>query len=156
MARHLNPDASAADIIRALKESATRPAGSGWSPDLGWGIINAGAAIDAVRAIDRRAPQSTLTGKTRIRKARTATLKWTGADSAPTSLQPSGVDVYEIYRSANRRPYKRFARTRKSSLKVKVKPGSVYRWYTIAIDKAGNREAVPAKPDLSMRVDRHR
>jgi serine protease len=156
MARHLNPDASAADIIRALKESASRPAGSGWNPDLGWGIVDAGAAINAVRAIDRRAPESKLTGKARIKQARTATLKWTGADKAPGALQASGIDVYEVYRSANRRAYKRFARTRKSSLKVKVKPGSVYRWYTIAIDKAGNREAIPAKPDLSMRIDRHR
>ncbi len=154
MARELNPDASAADIIRALKESASRPAGSGWNPSLGWGIVDAGAAMNVVRAIDRRAPQSRLTGKTRIRKARTATLRWTGADPAPGALQPSGVDVYEVYRSANRRAYRRVKRTRKASLKVKVKPGSVYRWYTIAVDKAGNREAVPAKPDLSMRIDR--
>ena len=156
MARHLNPDATAADIIRALKESASRAAGSGWNPDLGWGIINAGAAINAVRAIDRRAPESTLTGRKRIKKARSVTLKWTGADNAPGALQPAGVDVYEVYRSANRGAYRRFKRTRKLSLKVKVKPGSVYRWYTIAVDKAGNREAVPAKPDLSMRIDRRR
>jgi subtilisin family serine protease len=154
MARELNPDASAADIIRALKETASRAAGSGWSPDLGWGIVDAGAAMNAVRTIDRRAPESRLSGRTRIRKARTATLKWTGTDPAPGALQPSGVDVYEVFRSANRGAYRRLERTRKTSLKIKVKPGSVYRWYTIAVDKAGNREAVPAKPDLSMRVDR--
>jgi subtilisin family serine protease len=156
MARHLNPDASALDVIRALKQSASRPAGSGWNPDLGWGIVNAGAALDAVRAIDRRAPESRLTGRKRIKKARRATLKWTGADTARAPLQASGVAVYEVYRSANRRAYRRVARTRKTRLKVKVKPGSVYRWYTIAVDKAGNREAVPAKPDLSMRIDRRR
>ncbi len=84
------------------------------------------------------------------------TLKWTGADDAPAALQPSGVDVYEVYRSANRGPYRRIKRTRKASLRLKVKPGSLYRFYTVAVDKAGNREKVPAKPDLSMRVDRRR
>ena len=38
LARALNPDAHAADVIRALKQTATRPAGSGWNPELGWGI----------------------------------------------------------------------------------------------------------------------
>ena len=156
MARELNPDASAGDIVRALKESAARPAGSGWSPELGWGIVDAAAALNAVRAIDRRAPESKLRGRTRVRKAASVTLKWTGADDAPAALQPSGVDVYEVYRSANRGPYRRIKRTRKASLRLKVKPGSLYRFYTVAVDKAGNREKVPAKPDLSMRVDRRR
>lgn len=156
MAHQLNPDASAKDIIRALKQTATRPAGSGWDPELGWGIVDAAAAMNAVRAIDRRAPSSELEGRKRVRKARSVTLKWTGSDPAPAGLQPSGVDVYEVYRSANRRPYRRVARTRKTSLKVRVKPGSLYRFYTRAVDKAGNREAVPKRPDLSMRIDRRR
>ena len=65
MARHLNADATVGDIIRAFKETASRPAGSAWGPELGWGILDAGAALNAVRAIDRRAPQSKLTGRTR-------------------------------------------------------------------------------------------
>jgi len=154
MARRLNPDATVAEILRTLKDTATRPAGSGWNPDLGWGILDAAAAMNAVRVIDHRAPESKLTGRTRVRKARSTTLKLTGADNAATGLAPSGVDVYEIYRSANRGAYRRIKRTRKPSYKLKVKPGSLYRFYTLAVDKAGNREARPAKPDLSMRVDR--
>lgn len=156
MARHLNPDASLPEILRALKESARRPAGSGWNPELGWGILDAAAALNTVRAIDRRAPQSKLTGRTRVRKSPTVTLRWSGTDRAPAGLQSSGIHVYEVYRSANRRPWRRVARTRATRLKVKVKPGSSYRWYTIAIDRAGNREAVPPRPDLTMRVDRRR
>ena len=156
MARHLNPDASVAEIIQALKQTASRPAGSGWNPELGWGIIDAGAAMNAVRTIDRRAPTSKLTGRKRVKRARSVKLRLTGTDGARGALQPSGVAVYEVYRSANRRPYRRYKRTRKTSLRVKVKPGSVYRWYTIAVDKAGNREAVPSKPDLSMRIDGRR
>ena len=156
MARELNPDATAADVIRALKESATRPAGSGWGPELGWGIIDAAAAVNTVRAIDRRPPESKLTGRTRVRSARSVTLKLTGADNAPAGLQPSGLDVYEVFRSANRGAYRRIKRTRKPSYKLNVKPGSLYRFYTVAVDEAGNREAPPAKPDLSLRVDRRR
>ena len=156
MARELNPDATAADVIRALKESATRPAGSGWGPELGWGIIDAAAAVNTVRAIDRRPPESKLTGRTRVRSARSVTLKLTGADNATAGLQPSGLDVYEVFRSANRGAYRRIKRTRKPSYKLNVKPGSLYRFYTVAVDEAGNREAAPAKPDLSLRVDRRR
>ena len=156
MARKLNPDATPRDIIRALKETATRPAGSGWNADVGWGTLDAAAAMNAVRAIDRRAPTSRLRGEKRVRRARRVTLKLTGADTAPPGLAPSGLDVYEVYRSANRRPYRRIKRTRRASLRIKVKPGSLYRFYTVAVDKAGNRESRPAKPDLSMRVDRRR
>ena len=154
MASRVNLDANAADIIRALKQTATRPAGSGWNADLGWGILDAGAAINAVRSIDRRPPESKLTGRTRVRGARSFTLRWSGSDSPTAGLQPSGVNVYEVYRSANQRPYNRIKRTRVTRLKVAVKPGSRYRYYTIAVDRAGNREAVPSKPDLSTRVDR--
>jgi len=154
MASRVNPDAKAADIIHALKQTATRPAGSGWSADLGWGILDAGAAINAVRSVDRRPPESKLTGRTRVRGARAFTLRWSGRDRATAGLQPSGVAGYEVYRSANRRPYKRIKRTPVTRLKVAVSPGSHYRYYTIAVDRAGNREAVPAKPDLSTRVDR--
>lgn len=156
LVRQVNPDTTARDVIQALKQSAARPAGSGWSPDLGWGVVNAAAAVEAVRAIDRRAPQSELRGRTRVRAARAFTLRWSGQDPAPAGLSSSGIDFYEVYRSANRRPYRRIKRTRATRLKVPVKAGSRYRYYTIAVDKAGNREAVPSKPDLSTRVDRRK
>jgi len=156
LVRRVNPDATAQDIVVALKQSATRPAGSGWNAELGWGIVNAAAAVTAVRAIDRRAPQSQVSGRTRIRRARSFTLRWSGQDVAPAGVAASGVDAYEVYRSANRRPYRRIKRTRATKLKVAVQPGARYRYYTIAVDKAGNREVVPPRPDLSTRVDRTR
>jgi subtilisin family serine protease len=156
LARQANPDTTAKDVIRVLKETASRPAGGGWNAELGWGIVDAAAAVNAVRAIDRRPPESKLTGRTRIKRVRRFTLRWSGQDPAPAGLQPSGVDVYEVYRSANRRPYRRIKRTRATKLRVAVKPGSRYRYYTVAVDKAGNREAVPPRPDLSTRVDAKR
>jgi serine protease len=156
MARHVNPDAKASDVIHALKASAARPAGGGWTPDLGWGVLDAAAAIKAVRTIDRRAPESKLTGRARVRGARAFTLRWSGRDRALAGLRPSGIDHYEVYRSTDRRAYRRIKRTSSKRLKLAVKPGSRYRFYTIAVDRAGNREAVPSKPDLSTRVDRAR
>ena len=155
MARKLNPDASAADIIRALKESAARAGRQRLEPGARLGDRRRGRG-DERRARDRPPRAGVQAQRPHARSARRAasTLKLDRRRQRAGALQPSGVDVYEVYRSANRGAYRRFKRTRKPSLKVKVKPGSVYRWYTIAVDKAGNREAVPAKPDLSMRVDR--
>lgn len=156
LVRQVNPDTTAKDVIGVLKQSATRPAGSGWSPELGWGVVDAAAAVSAVRAIDRRAPESELSGLKRVRKARSFTLRWSGRDPAPAGLTASGIAVYEVYRSANRRPYRRIKRTRATKMKVPVKAGSHYKYYTIAIDRAGNREAVPPRPDLITRVDSRR
>ncbi|MDX6707842.1 MAG: serine protease [Solirubrobacteraceae bacterium] len=154
--RNLNPDLTAADVIRVLKQTAARPAGSGWSPDLGWGILDVGAAVGAARAIDRRSPASRLSGPARVRTARSFTIRWSGADQAPPGLEPSGIEAYDVYRSTNRRPYKRIARTAELRMKVSARAGSRYRFYTLAGDRAGNREAVPPRPDLSVRVIRTR
>jgi serine protease len=146
----------APEVIRVLKETATRPAGAGWSPELGWGILNGAAAMNAIRAIDRGAPSSKLRGPKRVRKPRKVRLTWSGADKARPKLVPSGVAHYEVYRSSNRGRYRRIKTTTRQALTVRMSAGARYRFYTIAVDKAGNREPVPSKPDLSTRVDRAR
>ena len=156
LARTLNPDLKAPEVIRVLKETATRPAGSSWGPELGWGIVNAGAALTAVAAIDRSAPASKLRGSKRVRRARTVNVTWTGRDKARAKLRPSGIAHYEVFRATDRGAYKRIKRTSKTKLRVLAKAGVRYRFYTIAVDRSGNREAVPPRPDLTMRVDRRR
>jgi serine protease len=156
LVRAVNPDLSAADTIRILKQTASRPAGTGWNPELGWGIVNGGGALSAAVGTDRREPVSKLRGPKRVRTARSVTLRWSGRDAAVAGLRASGVAYYDVYRSANRGAYKRIKRTSNKSLRVRVRRGSRYRFYTRAVDKAGNREAVPPRPDLSMRVDRAR
>ena len=152
LVRHFNPDLRGADVVRLLKETATRPPGTGWTPDLGWGIVNAGAALTAARTFDRRPPRSRLRGPRRVRAPRAITLGWTGKDPAAAGLLPSGVDHYDIYRSTNRRAYRRIKRTRARTIRLAVRPGSRYRFYSVAVDRAGNREKAPARPDLSTRV----
>jgi serine protease len=152
LARNLNPDLSAADVVRLLKETASRPPGTGWTPELGWGIVNPAAAMRAARTLDRRPPSSTLRGPRSVHTARTITLRWSGTDTAPSGLVSSGIDRYVIYRWVRGRGYRRIKTTRATRMKLRVKPGSRYRFYSIAIDHAGNRERVPARADLSTRV----
>ncbi len=154
--KHFNPDLSAAAVVRLLKETATRPPGTGWTPELGWGIVNPLAALTAAQTIDRRPPTSKLTGPRSPRRAGSITLRWTGADTASAGFIASGVDHYEIYRSTNGARYKRIRRTPLTTLKVAVRTGSRYRFYSIAVDKAGNREPAPKRPDLTSRVARRR
>ena len=156
LAKSLNPDVRAPEVVRVLKETATRPAGAGWSPELGWGILNAAAAMNAIRTIDRGAPSSRLRGPKRLRKPRRVRLQWSGSDRARPKLVASGIDHYEVYRSSDRGRYRRIKSTTRQALTVRMSAGARYRFYTIAVDKAGNREAVPARPDLSTRVDRAR
>jgi len=151
LVRELNPDLSALEVVRLLKETASRPAGTGWTPDLGWGILDAGAAVSAARAIDRRPPRSALRRPSSPRGGR-LTLKWTVRDTAPARLTASGVDTIEVWRSANGGKARRIARTRKSSVKARVARGSRYDFFTIAVDEAGNREAAPSRADVRVRV----
>ena len=153
LVKHLNPDLRALDVVRLLKQTASRPAGSGWTPELGWGILNPVAALSAARVIDRHPPSSSLRGPKTVRSARSITLRLSGGD-APVApgVVAAGVARYEIWRSTNRGPYKRVKTTSATSVKLKVRRGSRYRFYSIAVDKVGNREAVPGKPDLSTRV----
>jgi subtilisin family serine protease len=154
LVKHFNPDLRAIDVIRLLKQTATRAAG-GWTPDLGWGIVNPFAALSAARVIDRHPPSSTLRGPKTVRTARSITLRLSGGDPpvAP-GVVAAGVAHYEIWRSTNRGPYKRATTTNKTRVRLKVRRGSRYRFYSIAVDRVGNREPVPSRPDLSTRVAR--
>jgi serine protease len=56
MIRNMAPSLSAAQIIQLLELTARRSPGSGWNADLGWGILDAGAAVSAARALTNHAP----------------------------------------------------------------------------------------------------
>jgi serine protease len=148
--RHLNPDLPAADVVRILKQTARRPAGASWSGELGWGILDAGAAIAAARVVDRHPPRSQLR-KPNV-KGRSIQLRWRGADEPLPGVAASGIDRFELWRSAAGRPARRIAVTRARSLRLRGVRGERYAFFTIAIDRAGNREAPPAKADARVRV----
>ena len=149
--RALNPYASLTDLLEIIKRTAQRPAGSGWSSDNGWGILNAGAALNATRHLDRLSPVS------RIRAPRVTTrhalvLRWSGHDQQHAGLTTSGIAYYLVYVSVDGRRARRLARTSRHSLKFRTHPGTRYLFWTVAVDKAGNHEPKPVR--LRTRVPR--
>jgi serine protease len=145
--RHLNPDLGVAEIVRLIQETARRPAGSGWNADLGWGILDAGAALVRAAATDRRAPASRVaklaarTGKPKI------TVRWKGADTSPAGVRASGIARYELWRSTDGGRFRRLYSTTRTSRRVTLRRGARYAFYTVATDHAGNRERAPKHAD---------
>ena len=156
----LNPSLTLRDKLTLIKRSARRS--GGWSPELGWGIIDAGAALDAARRIDRRAPVSKARARKRVRLRRgrrrlRVRVRWSGSDPAGgPNLVAAGVRDYDLYAKRGRGRYRRVRRaTRRRSAVVRLRRGT-YRFYTRARDRAGNREAAPRRADVRVVVRRPR
>ncbi|HYF28275.1 MAG TPA: hypothetical protein VD931_21210, partial [Baekduia sp.] len=61
---------------------------------------------------------------------------------------------YELWRSANGRAWRRVLSTRANQRTLTGRRGSSYRFVTIAIDRRGNREAMPGRADVVVRIAR--
>ena len=145
--KHFNPDLRAADVVRLLKETASRPAGTGWTPELGWGIVDAGRG--AHRRAAHRPPRAVIEGRAGRRPCAGAR-RSPCASRAATSRR--GGD-----RRLRHRPLRALAldqrlalpahqvRRARRACEVRVRRGSRYRFYSIAVDRAGNREAIPPR-----------
>jgi subtilisin family serine protease len=137
--RHLNPDLSAGDIIRLIKRTARRPTGTGWSRDLGWGILDAGAAVRAARTTDRTAPTSRVVSATPITPD-SVEVGLRGDDSGPAGVKPSGIARYEIWRRVSGGPAQLVATTSATTAVVPAQPGVRNEYFSVAVDRQGNRE----------------
>jgi serine protease len=151
--RHLNPDLTAVEIVRLIKETARRPAGV-WTADLGWGILDAGAALTRAASIDRRAPASRAARLPARTRRRTITVRWSASDKAPAGVRASGISRFELWRATDGGRFKRLLTTPRTSRRVTLRRGGSYRFYTVAIDHAGNREPAPKQADT--RIERRR
>jgi serine protease len=153
--RNLNPWLRASEAIRILKATARRPAGTGWTQDLGWGILDGGAAMDAARQVDHNPPVSRLSAPTRTTSLRIR-LTWTASDPAPAGLIASGLDHVEVWRAVDGHAFKRIiAASHATSLIVHASAGHRYAFYTLAVDRAGNREVAPTHTARVRVVRRH-
>ena len=173
MVGELNPFLTAPEKIRLIKETARRS--GGWSPEVGWGILDAGRALDLARRIDKSAPTSRARSRRRVRVSRGARgrrpargrrrarasrrarvrVRLDGADSpgAP-GLLPSGVASFELFQKRGRGGFRRVRQVAGgSSVLLRLRPG-VYRFFTRATDAAGNREAAPRRADVRVAVRR--
>jgi serine protease len=154
LVRHLNPDMPAAEIVRLLKQTARRPPGTGWTPDLGWGILDAGAALALARTTDRRAPFSKIRRMGRRTHHRRLTLRWRGGDQPRAGVFESGLSGVELWRALDGRPPRKLLSTKKRASRVKLRRGHRYQFFTIGVDKAGNRELPPLVADVRFSVAR--
>jgi serine protease len=152
MMRVLNPYATLTDVLDRIKLTAQRPAGTGYSNELGWGILDAGAALDAIRRVDHLAPVSTVSAP-RVSAHRNFLLRWSGHDQQHSGLIASGIAFYDVYVRANGGRARLLEATRGHTLRFRGRPGYRYLFYTVAVDHAGNRESRPV--DETTRVARH-
>ncbi|MGK2936935.1 MAG: S8 family peptidase [Solirubrobacteraceae bacterium] len=145
LVRDLNPDLSLQESLRIMKQTARRP-GAGWAPDLGWGIVDAGAALNAAKGMDRTKPVSRLRMTRRVSGGRRVTVAVTGSDRAPKGVVSSGVARYDVFRALPGRAARKVATTTGPAVQVTA-PGGRASFFSVAVDRAGNREVKPAKPD---------
>ena len=141
--RALNPFATLADILRTIKLTARRTSGAGWGSDLGWGILDAGAAVMSIRRDDRLPPVSVLSAP-RTTQDTQVLLRWSGHDGRWPGLIVSGIAYYLVYVSAGGHA-RLLRRTSGHSLSFTGQPGVRYTFSLYAVDRAGNRQLRPAR-----------
>ena len=167
--RSAAPALSAAKVVRLMKLTAGNC--GRYANGIGWGTIQADRAVGAALDLDTDPPSSL------IRSAKVAKRRSRGAAAARTrkrrvnvrlkrfdpscssELESSGVKVVKVFASVNGGRYRRVAKTKKNKKKkmkkkvsFRVKPGRRYRLYSIAVDKAKNREPPPERPDAKIRI----
>jgi serine protease len=150
MMRALNPYASLQDLLETIKQTAQRPAGSGWSSDNGWGIVNADSALEATRHLDGLTPVSRISAP-RVTSRHTLVLRWSGQDQQHAGLIASGVAYYLVYVRVNGGRAHQLARTSRRALKYRTRPGKRYVFWTVAVDRAGNHETKPVRVQTRVR-----
>jgi subtilisin family serine protease len=145
--RTVAPSLPAPDIADRIKRTASN-CGT-YVNGLGWGIVNAYRAVAAAVPGDITAPRSKVKrgrGKLRVKR------RDPDETRACTSIEvkASGVKKVLVYVSVNGRDYRKLGKVKGKSIRFRGKKGKKYRFYSIAIDEAGNREAAPAEPDAKL------
>jgi len=151
LVRRLNPDLHVRDVLRLLKRTARRPADTGWTPDLGWGILDASAAVAGAVATDRSRPSSRIVLATPFGDD-SVVLRLRGQDASPPGVRASGIERYEVWRSVDGRPAEHIATTTDTTVVLPDQPGADTSYYTIAVDRVGNRERRPRGGDGRVRT----
>jgi serine protease len=163
--RAVKPSLPAPQVAHLIKETAN---GCGtYGGGIGWGVVRADHAVAAAlgKEIDlpssnvrsakvaRRAAAAGLASTSRA-KGRVINLRLKREDAAACAkdLPVSGLKTVAIFASANGGRFRRVAKTNKKKVRFRAKRGRLYRFYSIAVDKDGNREAPPPAADAKAKV----
>jgi serine protease len=151
--RSAKPGLTPAKIIRLIKLTASNCGHYGGG--VGWGVIRADRAVGAALGKDVDPPSSQVKRARRGAGRHTIVLTLKSSDrSCSAELPVSGVKSVAVFASANGGPYRRIGKTAKGSLRFHAKPGRRYRFYSVAVDEDGNREAAPPLADAKFRMRR--
>jgi subtilisin family serine protease len=153
LVRAANPKLRRSSVVRLMKETATRS--GAWSTEVGWGILNAEAAVRRALELaqDTFPPSARRRGSRARRVGRRFTLRWRGSDVAPPGIRPAGVESYAVYVKRGQR-YRLVHTTKANRYRYRGRRGRRYGFYVRARDRAGNIEAPPPRPDFLIRVRR--
>jgi RHS repeat-associated protein len=99
--------------------------------------------------VDLTSPTSSVAALPQFEKTTSFTVSWSGSDGA----NGSGIAKYIVYVSDNGSTYKQFVSTALTSAVFKGKTGHTYRFYSVAVDKAGNLQPKPAAAQAVTLVD---
>jgi subtilisin family serine protease len=155
------PSIPAPRIVKLIKLTAS---GCGhYGGGLGWGIIRSDRALAVATQRDILAPSSSvlsarvghIAGRSRVAVLRLKRFDDRSETPCTREIPSSGLKSVAVFASANGGPYRRIAKTGKGRVRFAAKPGRRYRFFSIAKDKAGNREAPPSQPDAKLRLRRH-
>jgi subtilisin family serine protease len=151
LVRDMNPDLGPADVIRTIKSSAQRPEGTGWSDHLGWGIVDALAAVRLAARLDRRPPTSQVIA-TAPPAGDGVNVSVAAEDPAgPPGVRVAGLRRVQIYAGQDGGDPQEVAEIPAAGqATLRLPPGHTYRLYSVATDRAGNQEAPPPKPDQTL------
>jgi serine protease len=149
--RAVKPKIANTRVVHLIKATASH-CGS-YGDGIGWGLIRADQAVAAAIDRDVAAPSSRV--KRAKRDSGVIDLKVKRHDTSGSTgcvrLPSAGVKKVLIFASANGGPYHRIGKTTRTKLRFHGKPGRRYRFFSVAVDKAGNREAPPTRPDAKLK-----
>jgi serine protease len=161
--RSAKPSISAARIVKLVKLTANG-CGDYGSGGLGWGIIRSDRALAAAAQRDIFPPSSRIRsakvgrvpGRGRMAVLRLKRFDHRSGSPCTKEIPSSGVKSVAVFASANRGRYRRIAKTRKTRIRFAAKPRRRYRFFSVAVDKAGNREGPPGRADAKFRLRKRR
>jgi serine protease len=152
--RAVQPSMTPQEVVELIK--ATAGSCGTYGGGLGWGVIRADQAVASALGKDINAPTSKVRSAKRARGAVTIRLKRSDPAGATCikELPVSGVRTVRVFASANGGQYRRIRKTMKKKIRFRAKLGRRYRFYSVAVDKAGNQELPPDTADAKIRLKR--
>jgi hypothetical protein len=153
--RSLNPDLTAPQVVRLLKETARQPGDEGWSPSLGWGITRRRRGGAQGPHDGRHGPSSRVRDlPARVRK-RLLSIGFTRRDNGPNGVVHSKISRIDVYMRVDRGPPEadRQRPRRQAPRPITLQSGHRYGFATRAFDGRGQQRGDAQAPG---RVDRRR